>query len=154
MGLSIVEYPQVLLEREVEELVRQAHGNDVRAFQAHLAQIGQTPAEFRETFREPAEQRLCRSLVLSEITEVEGIEVSDEEVSEQIDTMLEPLGENAEGMRTMFESENGSASIRSSLLTDKTLARLQEIAAADSDSSEPAADEPETEASDSEEEAE
>ena len=47
--------------------------------------------------------------------------------------MLEPLGEQAESMRTMFESDRGSASIRNTLLTDKTLARLHEIAAADSE---------------------
>ena len=130
VGLSEIEYPQVLVDREIDELVRESHGSDVRAYQAHLAQSGQSPAEFREIYREPAEQRLFRSLVLSEFTTVEGIEVTDDDVAEQMEKMLEPLGENVESMRTMFESDRGSASVRSSLLTDKTLARLQEIAAA------------------------
>ena len=130
MGLSEIEYPQVLVDREIDELVRESHGSDVRAYQAHLAQSGQSPAEFREIYREPAEQRLFRSLVLSEFTTLEGIEVTDDDVAEQMEKMLEPLGENVESMRTMFESDRGSASVRSSLLTDKTLARLQEIAAA------------------------
>ncbi len=130
VGLSDIEYPQVLVDREIDELIRDSHGSDVRAYQAHLAQIGQSPAEFRETYREPAEQRLFRSLVLSELTTAEAIEVTDDDVAEQMEQMLEPLGENAESMRTMFESDRGSASIRGSLLTDKTLARLQEIAAA------------------------
>ena len=129
VGLSAIEYPQVLLDREIDELIRESHGSDVRAYQAHLAQIGQSPAEFRETFHEPALERLCRSLVLGELTEVEGIEVTDDDVDEQVDKMLEPMGENAESMRTMFESDRGAASIRNSLLTDKTLGRLQEIAA-------------------------
>ncbi len=131
VGLSEIEYPQVLLDREIDELIRDSHGSDVRAYQAHLAQIGKSPAEFRETFREPAVERLSRSLVLSEFTSVEDIEVTEDEVASQMEQMLEPLGENAESMRTMFESERGSASIRSSLLTDKTLARLQEIATAE-----------------------
>ena len=131
VGLSEIEYPQVLLDREIDELIRDSHGSDVRAYQAHLAQIGKSPAEFRETFREPAVERLSRSLVLSEFTSVEDIEVTDDEVASQMEQMLEPLGENAESMRTMFESERGSANIRSSLLTDKTLARLQEIATAE-----------------------
>ena len=130
VGLSDIEYPQVLVDREIDELIRDSHGSDVRAYQAHLAQIGQSPAEFREIYREPAEQRLFRSLVLSELTTAEAIEVTDDDVAEQMEQMLEPLGENAESMRTMFESDRGSASIRGSLLTDKTLARLQEIAAA------------------------
>ena len=129
VGLSEIEFPQVLLNREIDELIRESHGSDVRAYQAHLAQIGKTTDEFREMYREPAQQRLFRSLVLSELTTVEGIDVTDDEVNEQVEQMLEPLGEQAESMRTMFESDRGSASIRSSLLTDRTLARLQEIAA-------------------------
>ncbi len=129
VSLSEVEYPDVLLDREIDGLVRESHGSDERAYQAHLAQIGKSPQEFREMYREPAQQRLLRSLILSELASAEAIEVSDEEVDEQREKMLEPLGENAESMRTMFESDRGSASIRNSLLTDKTLARLQEIAA-------------------------
>jgi len=143
VGLSEIEFPQVLLDREIDELIRQDHGSDVRAYQAHLAQVGKSTEEFRELYREPAQERLFRSLVLGEFTTAEGIEVSEEEVVEQREKMLEPLGEEAANMRTMFESESGAANIRGSLLTEKTLARLQEIASA----------EPEPE-SDSEEEAE
>lgn len=143
VGLSEIEFPQVLLDREIDELIRQDHGSDARAYQAHLAQVGKSTEEFREMYREPAQERLFRSLVLGEFTTAEGIEVSEEEVVEQREKMLEPLGEEAANMRTMFESESGSANIRGSLLTEKTFARLQEIASA----------EPQPE-SDSEEEAE
>tara|TARA_Y100000588_G_scaffold254171_1_gene268715 strand:+ start:738 stop:2027 length:1290 start_codon:yes stop_codon:yes gene_type:complete len=128
VGLSEVEFPQVLLDREIDDIIRESHGSDVRAYQAHLAQIGKSTEEYREMFREPGQQRLFRSLVLGELTSAEGIEVNDEDVAEQMEKMLEPLGENAESMRAMFESDRGSANIRNSLLTDKTLARLQEIA--------------------------
>ena len=131
VGLSEIEFPQVLLDREIDELIRQDHGSDVRAYQAHLAQVGKSTEEFRELYREPAQERLFRSLVLGEFTTAEGIEVSDEEVVEQREKMLEPLGEEAANMRTMFESESGAANIRGSLLTEKTLARLQEIASAE-----------------------
>ncbi len=131
VGLSEIEFPQVLLDREIDELIRQDHGSDVRAYQAHLAQVGKSTEEFRELYREPAQERLFRSLVLGEFTTAEGIEVSDEEVVEQREKMLEPLGEEGANMRTMFESESGAANIRGSLLTEKTLARLQEIAAAE-----------------------
>ena len=145
VGLSEVEYPQVMLNREIDVLIRETHGSDVRAYQAHLAQIGQSADEYRELFREPARQRLFRSLVLGELTDAEGIEVTDEDVTGQVEQMLAPLGEgeNADNMRTMFESDQGSASIRNSLLTDKTLARLQEIASSDEPAPEPT--EPEAE---------
>jgi trigger factor len=136
VGLSEIEYPQVLLDREIDGLIRESHGSDVRAYQAHLAQIGKTTDEFREMYREPALERLSRSLVLGELTTAESIEITDDDVAEQVEKMLEPLGEQAESMRTMFESDQGSASIRNSLLTDKTLARLQEIASADAEEEE------------------
>lgn len=126
---SEVEYPAVLLDHEVDELIRETHGNDARAFQAHLAQAGQTPAEFRESYREPAAHRLRRSLVLSEFGRAEGLGVSDEEVAERREEMLKPLGENAAAMRNVFESERGEAGIRQDLLTNKTLDRLRAIAA-------------------------
>ncbi len=126
---SGVEYPAVLLDREVDELIRETHGSDARAFQAHLAQVGQTPAEFRESYREPAAHRLRRSLVLSEFGQAEGVGVSEEEVAERREEMLKPLGENAAAMRNVFESERGAAGIRQDLLTNKTLDRLRAIAA-------------------------
>lgn len=126
---SEVEYPAVLLDREVAELIRETHGTDVRAFQAHLAHVGQTPAEFRESYRGPAAHRLRRSLVLSEFGRVEGIGVSEEEVAARREEMLEPMGENATAMRAMFESERGAAGIRQDLLTNKTLERLRAIVA-------------------------
>ena len=126
---SEVEYPVVLLEHEVDELIRETHGNDARAFQAHLAQVGQTFAEFRESYRDPAAHRLRRSLVLSEFGQAEGVGVSDEEVAERREEMLKPLGENAAAMRNVFESERGEAGIRQDLLTNKTLDRLRAIAA-------------------------
>lgn len=126
---SEVEYPAVLLEREVAELIRETHGTDMRAFQAHLAHTGQTPAEFHESYRGPAAHRLRRSLVLSEFGRIEGVGVSEEEVAARREEMLEPMGENAAAMRTMFESERGAAGIRQDLLTNKTLERLRAIVA-------------------------
>ena len=129
VGLTEIEFPQILLDREIDDLVREAHGNDQDAYQTHLAQIGKTSAEFRETFRETASERLARALVVSELAEAEGVEVSDEEIDAERQKMLAPLGDNAAQLRGMFESDQGVATIRRKLLTDKTLERLQAIAA-------------------------
>ena len=129
VGLTEIEFPQILLDREIDDLVRESHGNDANAYQSHLAQIGKSAAEFRETYREAAEQRLARSLVVGELSEAEGVDVSDEDIEAERQKMLEPLGDNAAQLRAMFESDQGVATIRRNLLTDKTLERLQAIAA-------------------------
>ena len=55
--------------------------------------------------------------------------MSDEDIEAERQKMLEPLGDNAAQLRAMFESDQGVATIRRNLLTDKTLERLQAIAA-------------------------
>ena len=123
--ISEIDFPAVLLEREIDELIRESHGSDVRAYQMHLAQIGQTAEQFREGFREVADRRLRRSLVVSTLAEAEGLEISEDEIEAERQRLLEPLGEQAEQFRQMFESDEGVATIRRNLLTDKTLERLQ-----------------------------
>ena len=48
VGLTEIEFPQILLDREIDDLVRESHGNDASAYQTHLAQIGKTPPNPRD----------------------------------------------------------------------------------------------------------
>src|SRR6185295_8184078 len=89
--------------------------------------------------KEDAEQRLRRSLVLSQFAEAENISVEDADVQAEIDTMAETAGEQADAFRKLFDSDGARDSLKRSLLTRKTLARLVEIVG--SDAEEPAAEE-------------
>lgn len=127
--LAELEYPRVLVEHEIEHLVNENTGNDRDAYVAYLQQIGRTEAEFREQFREAAEARLRRSLVLSQLAEEEGIKVSNEDVESELDRLSAPLGEQADQFRQLFASQDGVSTIARNLLSQKTLDRLAAIAA-------------------------
>ena len=78
-----MEYPKLLVEHEIDHLVREATGNDQAQYQAYLRTIGRSEVDFRETWREAADLRLRRSLALSELAEAEGLDVTADEIEEE-----------------------------------------------------------------------
>lgn len=125
---ATIEFPRVLVEREIDHLVREAAGNDQQQYALYLARFGRTEAEFRETMREAAEARVRRSLALSQLAETEGLDVTAEEIEEELDKLVEPMGDDAPRFRQMFGTEEGVSTIRRTLTSKKTLDRLAAIA--------------------------
>jgi len=125
---ATLEYPRVLVDHEIDHLVREAMGNNQQQYQLYLQQVGRGEADFRETWREAADMRLRKSLVLSELAEAEGLHVSAEEIEEELDTLVAPMGDDAARFRQMFATEEGVSTIRRNLLSRKTLDRLAAIA--------------------------
>lgn len=126
---ATLEYPRVLVEHEIDHLIREAMGNsNQQQYQLYLQSIGKSEGEFRETWREAADMRLRRSLVLSELAEAEGLGVSAEEIEEELDTLVAPMGDDAARFRQMFATEEGVSTIRRNLLSRKTLDCLAAIA--------------------------
>jgi trigger factor len=125
---STLEYPQLLVEREMDHLVRESMGNDQQQFVNYLRRLGRTEQEYRETLREAAETRVRRSLALSRLAEAEGLEVTAEEIEEELDTLVAPMGDDAARFRQMFATEDGVSTIRRNLISKKTLDRLAAIA--------------------------
>lgn len=126
--VATLEYPRLLVEHEIDHLIREATGNDVAQYQGYLRSVGRSEADFRETWREAAEMRVRRSLVLQQLQEAEGLDVSVEEIDQELDSLVAPMGDDAERFRQMFASEEGVATIRRNLLSRKTLNRLAAIA--------------------------
>ncbi|MEO6397295.1 MAG: trigger factor, partial [Tepidiformaceae bacterium] len=77
---ATLEYPRVLVEREIDHLVRDSVGNDQQQYTAYLQRIGRSEADYRETLRDVAEVRVKRSLSLNKLAETEGIDVSADEI--------------------------------------------------------------------------
>lgn len=126
--IATLEYPKLLVEHEIDHLVREATGNDQAQYQAYLRTVGRSEADFRETWREAADLRVQRSLVLNELAEAEGLVVTAEEVDEELDSLVAPMGDDSERFRQMFASDEGVATIRRNLLSRKTLDRISAIA--------------------------
>ena len=128
---ATLEYPPALVEHEVEHMR-----------QDFARQMGQDPATFlREdddrsgqllaSFRTQANERVINTLVLQHITEAEGIEVLDEEVTAEIQRMLGEMAmADPAQSEQMLADENVRANMQARLLRERTVERLQQIALA------------------------
>lgn len=135
-----LDYPPVLAERETERLLREQLGmtaapggrrkpsNEREELERYLRQIGKSEEEMREEMRSVSEQRIRRSLVLSQLEVAEDIHVSDGEVEAEIERLSSGAGTQADEVRRLFSGESGKESLRRSLSTKATLERLAQIA--------------------------
>jgi trigger factor len=139
---ATIEYPSVMLDAEIERLLNDQAGHIERGedLERYLAAIGKTEDQVREELRPVADTRLRRSLVLSQVAEAEDIQVSDEDVAAEVETLSASAGPQAAQMRQLFGSERGQDTIRRNLLTRKTLERLVVIATQDGATAEPTAE--------------
>lgn len=125
---ATLDYPRVLVEREMDHMVSEGVGNDAARYQQYLRAVGRSHAEFRETFRESAEERLRSSLVVTKLGEVENIAVDDADIDAEIDRLAGPMGEESGRFREIFSGDNARESIRRNLVTQRTFDRIVEIA--------------------------
>lgn len=129
--LSEVEYPPVLIDREIDRLLNEEARNFVegaRGLENYLRSINKTIDDHREELRPVASQRALRSLVLEKAAEAEKVEVSASEIDDEIEKMVKDAGEQAEGMRKLFNSSQAREPIKNFLVNRKTVERLVQIA--------------------------
>jgi trigger factor len=123
-----LEYPPILVEKEIDHLLRDEAGSrGERGMEQYLQRIGKSEEEVRAQLQTPAEQRVRHSLLLSKVAEVENITVEEGEITEEAERMVSAAGPQAEEFRRFFAGSNGRDAIRRSLLTRKTWDRLVEI---------------------------
>ena len=135
VGVSNVEFPQVMVEREIDRLIS-AQENELKAnrisLEDYLRNRKKSIEELREEIRPVAIKQINSSLVLSQLAEDEKIAVSDEELDEEIQTMVNNSGKQGENMKKLFQSPRARSSLQGMLLTKKTVSRLVEIASGES----------------------
>jgi len=81
MPVAMVEYEK---ERLLEDLKNKISQSIKISFEEYLASIKKTEQEIKETYQKEAEKRLRGFLILRELGKKESIEVSDEEVAEEV----------------------------------------------------------------------
>ena len=75
-----------MIEEQVDSIIREYDQNlqaSGLSLQTYLGYMGQDMASFRATCRIPAERRVKTELLLDKIAEVEGIEVSEQDIEEE-----------------------------------------------------------------------
>lgn len=134
---EIIEFPPVLVEREIDRLLRdeaRAIGQDVDRY---LQQMRRSLQELRDEMRPRAVERVRRSLALTRLAELEKISVEPAEVDLEIERIAASAGPQAQQVRQLFATGPGRESIERSILTRKTLDRLAAIARGEASSEAP-----------------
>jgi trigger factor len=134
IDLAKVEFSPSMVEHEAEHMIQEQQDRMARnqvGLDQYLESVGKTREQLVEEMKPTAEEHIKRSLVVTELTDKEGIEVSPEEIEAETAGLGAATGEQGEQLRRMFESDAGKKSIERTLLTRKTLDRLAEIVTKD-----------------------
>lgn len=86
------EIPEVMYERRVDEMIEemgQRLAPQGISLDTYLQYTGQTLDSLKKTYREQAEKQVKLRLALEKISELEGIEVTDDEAEEEIKKMAD-----------------------------------------------------------------
>ena len=127
--ISKVEYPPILVESEITRILNQQFQRSSQSLEDYLDTVGKTEEQVREDLRPVAEHRVVHSLVLSKVAEVEEIEVSNEEVDEEIENMVKDSTDRKDELRKFFNDPQIRDSIVQNMLTRKTMEKLTEYTA-------------------------
>lgn len=125
---SEIELPEDLVEREknqmVENLKQNISQNLQISFEDYLKKINKTEKEILDYFLAEAKKRVKNFLILKEIGKREGIEVSEEEIKEEINKILKnyPSVEKAE---KGLDLEKLKMYIKDRIRNEKTLQFLE-----------------------------
>ena len=128
--LAEIDASELLYEREVENMQQERERmlrNQSLDMDTYLSYIGKTPEEFQEELRPTARERLTRFLVLRKLAETEELEVTEEDIQNEVDSLIESAGENSEQMRRNLSSDAVRSNIGSSLLNQKIMGRIVDI---------------------------
>ncbi len=123
--------PQTLIDEEIDRMEAEEKRNLVyrgETWQEHLKREGKTDAEHREGLREQATTRVKTGLVLGEIAEAEKIIISDKEIDKQIAELKKQYTDKQ--MQAELDKTENRRELGSRLLTEKTIAKLADYAAA------------------------
>jgi len=130
VDISQIEFPPMLIDIEVERMVRQYVARlrrSVRTDEELKSILSLTNEEkLRQSYRPRAIQQIKRTLVLAKTSEQQGFTASDEEVNEQIEAFAASAGAQGEEQRRNLNTEDSKAGIRDWIVTRKTVNHLVE----------------------------
>ncbi len=104
-----IEVPEVMVNSEIDSTINE-FDQQLRAQGMNLADylkyMGQEMDAFRETLREDAFKKTKTRMIVSKIADVEDFQVTEEEIKEQLESMAQQYGLEAEKLAEMIGAEN------------------------------------------------
>lgn len=122
---SKVDIPAVLIDEQIERIEQSERQNLAyrgQTWQEHLAEEGVTEAEHKEQKRPEAESRVKASIVLAEISDLEGLEVSATEIDNRLAEYKAQYKDA--NMQAELDKPEARQDVASRILTEKTVTKL------------------------------
>ena len=130
VNASTYEVPAVLVEQEHSALLERETQAMVQrgiAVDTYLGSIGQTRGEWEQHWREQAEMRVNRGIVIEHYADAEEIQADGDEVVQEIDRVAAGYPEaRQDTVRRSLARDDGRARIESAIRNRKALAKLVE----------------------------
>ena len=139
----------VIIDNEVNYMLNEQAQTLARMnirFDDYLRSVGSSEDELREQLREEAVTRIKRAVALEKLGEAEGIDVSDDDVEERIESLMEQNREQyPDAPDTPEITDDMRSSIRRMMHSERVMERLVEIAKGEAPDVAGSAEEPEAE---------
>lgn len=131
---ATVEFPEVMVEETIDDMIQgfeqqlRQQGMDLEAY---LKFSGMDEETLRKDYRESAQTRLKRSLVLGELVQAEGLELDDRAVAREIKRQARQFSNGNLEIQQIFEEylgkSDGRRDISLRLLTEQAFERIVAI---------------------------
>ncbi|MCJ7814191.1 MAG: hypothetical protein MUP34_02080, partial [Candidatus Atribacteria bacterium] len=119
-----VKVPKVLIEREVEYMMKNLE-DDLKSkdlsLQDYYKSIKTDEEKVKKEYEIVAEKRIKQELVLDEISQVEKIEVTEEEVKDRIQTIAKEMKQDPLKVEATFNKNNNIDGLKESIKREKII---------------------------------
>ena len=119
--------PEVMIETETQNMLREVEQNiSQQGLNMELFQqlTGKTTDDMKAEMRVQAEERVKFNLILSKIVKAENIEVSEDELNDEIKAIAEYYGREVDEVKQIFEGQLGQ--IENDLATRKAIQLIKD----------------------------
>ena len=126
---TTVALPEGVINEELDSMDRDERQNLTyrgQTWEEHLKQEGITEEQHRERNKPLAEDRVKAGLMLAEIAEAEGLNVTNDEIDVRLQLLKGQYSDPE--MQSELDKQDNRRSIASRLLTEKTIIKLTEYA--------------------------
>lgn len=128
---ATIKFPEEMVEDQIEGMIREFE-NDLRrqgiTLDYYTRVTGRTNDDLANDFRDSARRIVQRSLVIRELLTAEKINITEDDVQEEVRKFASQLGPQADAIIEMFSGGQLRDNIRSNLLQNRMMERLGAIA--------------------------
>jgi len=127
IGAVDIPVPKILLEKRIEMMMEEAKSR-FKADRLTEEEARAIEERFRKDFEKSAETRIKSEILITKISEKEGISADENDVQERIKKIAEDAKRPLNDVRNFYEQYNLLNNLRSSIIEERTISFLRDNA--------------------------